>query len=246
MKLKNNIGLIGDFLGTVPVMQAIARTTRLEVVGLHDEIMQLWHMIDKRDLDMTWLVGTPQVPDAELDLEKAFAIGDKKGLHMTQAHFAVLGMEVPDKPIRPILDKPTSYSPYPAVDYIISPFSRCLPDNQRWPKERWQELVDEMYDSEFMIVGSAKDDTSYLKGLNVTYTYGAAFRHLSSMMKSTKKGLISVVTGTSHLAYAIGVKNYLFCNQGAWGKNPEAEVLSEGKPILDITVKDVIKQLKGQ
>jgi hypothetical protein len=244
MVLKNDIGLIGDFVGTIPVMKYLASIEKLRVRDLHVEILQLFNMIDTSSVEEIVAADKDEQVDLSLDLVEAFKIADKKGLHMTQAHFAVLGLPVPNKPIRPSLRKISDKYKVRTTkfDYLLSPFSRSLPEDQRWQKEKWQDLVDTMHDTKFALIGSKTDDIDYVQGRNVSKLFNTTFRFLLNYMDVAS--LISVVTGTSHLAYANSSKNYLFCNQGPWGKNPDAIVLSPGKPITEITVSEVIKQLK--
>lgn len=99
-----------------------------------------------------------------------------------------------------------------------------------------------MPNERFIIFGNSKyDDPEFIKQPNCSVCFDNKFETVCSIMKQSK-GLISVVTGISHLAYALSVKNYLFVNQGMWGKNPEAIYMD--KNIHDITVDEVYNLLK--
>lgn len=243
MKLLNDIGLIGDFLGTIPVMIELAKRSPegLQVAGVHPEIKELFTMIPVK-YKITEALSTEGFDEA-LDLSEAFRIASVRDLHMTQAHFAVLGLEVPSKPVRPELELDGVTSCIKTSDYIVSPFSRSLMNNpdQLWPRHYWQELVDIMADRKFILIGkTAHDDFNYLKGKNIQKAFNNSFNYLSLLMRNVR-GVISVVTGTSHLSYALDVQNYLFRhNQGTWGLNPEAmqiDVDTDPEEMAEILIK---------
>lgn len=243
MIIKNEVGLIGDFLGTIPVMQYLSEKEYVKVKGLPIEVVSLFYSIKwSPDNELLKAKDANKPHDFEIDLTKAFNIASSKNLHMTQAHFAVLGLPIPEAPVRPILIETRNIKSN--HDYVLSPFSRSLPEDQRWPQKNWQDLVDEMYDKNFLLIGSSKDDIDFISGTNVNKAFGAAWFYIMNVIKMCK-GIISVVTGTSHLAYALEAKNYLFCNQGGpWGINPDARIIEKGKPIKEITVKEVKKYLE--
>lgn len=243
MKLINNIGLIGDFLGTIPVMIHLARENPegLQVANVHPEIKELFTMIPK-EYKITEALSK-EGADAELNLLEAFRISSIKDLHMTQAHFATLGLPVPDKPIRPELE--FDYDPEKRTglsgDFMIAPFSRSLPDDQKWPSHYWQEVIDKMHDKSFAILGNTKhDDFNFISGNNVIKNFGYSFNFVSRIIKKSGK-LISLVNGMSHLSYALGVETYLISGQtGKWGLNPEALFI----PITKLEPDQLIEILK--
>jgi ADP-heptose:LPS heptosyltransferase len=225
MIIRNDNDLIGDFIGTIPAMQAVD--------ALYVIKPQMVELASMARIEYTIV---QQLCDKEFDLHNAFAFAASHNLHMIQANFRELDLPVPRNIPRPELTVITE--PVPVVDYVLSPFSRSLPESERW--EKWQELIDSMADKRFALIGGMYDDEDYLTGC--LKIFNRSLNYISNVLLNSK-GLISVVTGTSHLAYALGVKNYLFCSQGAWGKNPEAIHLANGS-ITDVEVKKVIDLLK--
>lgn len=213
--------LIGDFIGTIPAMQSLQDSE----FAIHDCMLELFEMAGLRRS-----FGTP---DISFDLHGAFALADKEGLHMTQANYHFVGLPIPKEPQRASLE--VLPMPVDKFDYIIAPFSRSLPEDQLWPY--WQQLVYRMPDKSFAVLGANSDNSGYISGKNVTPVFGQSFNYVSNLLLNSQ--LISVVTGISHLAHALGVKNYLFCAQyGKWGVNPDAV-----KMRVDAYVDEVIQTL---
>ncbi len=217
MIVRNPNTLIGDFIGTIPAMQALPSGTKFVIA---DEVTELFNM--------TGLTRCFGIPDIEFDLHAAFALADRQDLHMIQANFAFVGLAIPEKIPYPKLNYPllnaTQY------DYCLAPFSRSLPYEQKW--NHWQSLVDAMPDKSFCVLGAKSDPIDYIRGANVTPLFGQTMSFVCNLLEQSK--LISVVTGISHLAHAIGAKNYLLCNQGRWGKNPDAIVIEGNIPYIGV------------
>lgn len=228
MIIQNDNDLIGDFLGTVPAMQAVGAD-----VIVKDSVFELFRM--------TGLKQAFDNPDKHFDLHASFAYADKNNLHMIQSNFAQIGLPVPKDVPRPKLTFHEIYCK--KFDYVLAPFSRSLPKEQLWQREKWQALVNAMPEKSFCLMGSqTHDDPEYVTGPNVTPMFGKSWTVVCNIMKRSQ--LISVVTGLSHLAYALEVKNYLFFNQGRWGQNPDAVLMQ--KHIPDITVEEVMRTILTQ
>lgn len=229
-----NDGLIGDFLGVIPVVIDLSKRGELHM-KIHPEATRIFSMIPKkyniklqdRDDDFYDLVLT-------MDISRAFTISSENNYYMSQAHFAFLGLDVPETPLKAELEfEEISMIAY---DYIIAPFSRSLPASQCWSKEEWQRLVELMPESTFCIIGHARDPRNYIIGNNVSEMYNEPLVKVINLLKRAKRGLISVVSGPSHLSFHLGVKNYLLSNQNMrWGNNPDA-----------IRIEDYIPDLKAE
>lgn len=241
--IDNKEGLIGDFLGTIPAMQELAKEDcvlleyRKEVKGLYDLILsdKIESKFSKKEiLDKEFKTIT-------LSSSEAFQIAAKYNCYMSQAFFVQAGLEFPKVPPKAKLTLEDVFDLDPC-DYLISPFARSLPENQKWPVEKWRELVRSFPDKKFGLLGNSKyDDKNYLEEENVLPIFDFHFNTVCNVMRDTGI-LISVVTGTSHLAFHLGVKNILLTSQTmAWGNNPDAIQIK--KPIENITVKEVIEKL---
>lgn len=234
MIIRNVNNLIGDYLGTVPAMQLIAE--RNAAIGLPctfivpDGIASLHKMAGLQRSDSNYA-------DCSFDLHRAFALADKENLYMSQAHFSFVGLPTPSEPPRPQLNVPVFG--VQSFDYILAPFSRSLPPEQLWPRQCWQGLVNSMPDKSFCLFGAGKDDIDFIDAPNCTPVFDASFDIVCNVMRAAKGGVISIVTGISHLAFALNVKNYLLINQGSWGRNPDAICIT--KPIHSTGVDDVRK-----
>lgn len=245
--IDNKEGLIGDFLGTIPAMQRLSEIYPC-VVNVHHEIIGLFDLIkNSRLLNRAEQVGEDwdnlnHMEKITFTSGEAFQIAAKKGYYMTQAFMEQAGLEVPKIAPKAKLnyDEPKEKLDY----YIISPFARSLPPEQKWPVKKWIELINSLPNSKFILVGNSKYDDykDFIYCKNLIIKLDSPFHIVCKLFKGSK-GLISVVTGTSHLAFHLGVKNIVLTNQGmTWGNQPDAIKIITYIP--DITVEEVIEKIK--
>ncbi|HRQ17714.1 MAG TPA: hypothetical protein PL085_11600 [Agriterribacter sp.] len=232
-------GLIGDFLGCVPAIQALAKRESV-CVTYHPEVKELFEMTGLTPYDPAYHI----TKEITINCTDAWNIAIPKGLHMTQAYFPLLGLDIPGKPVRAEL---VSVASLPKkYDYVIAPFSRSLPDNQKWRIKSWVELARSMPANNFLMIGHSRDYSHPSARIipNLYTLMGADFCDLIAVMEEAKKGLISIVSGPSHLAFHLGVKNYLITNQrDAWGVNPDSVQIRDFIPDLKAeTIKKVLDE----
>jgi len=228
--IQNKDGLIGDFLGSVPAMQELGRRDKL-VVQIHPEALKLVPLIYNPDGIVFTEIATGQVSHT-IYSATAFQIATAKNLYMSQAFFEQVGLEIPL--VAPKADLRLIEVHTPTYDYIISPFARSLPSSQKLPKSEWKQLVDSMPNKKFCVIGTTvHDDPEFIVGPNVETRFDMDFNYVGSLLRNATKGLISVVTGTSHLAFHLGVKNWILNNQDfAWGTNPDGVSIRDHIPAL--------------
>lgn len=222
-------GLIGDFLGFIPVITELAKQDELHL-AIHPESAPLFSLIPKKfNISQQQSVHYDKI--LKLDAYEACKISRIHNYYMSQAHFAYLGMPVPKVPPKAELEYETlDVEPF---DYILAPFSRSLPNEQQWPKEQWQKLVDQMPQYSFCVIGHARDDPHFITGNNVTAMFNKPIVNVINILRKARRGLISIVSGPSHLAFHLGVKNYLLTNQQmTWGNNPDALQVRDYLPAL--------------
>lgn len=241
--IDNQEGLIGDFLGTVPAMQELSKKgtllikTRSEISGLFKIAM---YGYDYKDYG-SFYFSQERKPDIILSSPKSFEISCNHNCYMSQAFMIQAGFEMPK-------EAPKAHLTFigtkleTVFDYCISPFARSLPEEQKWPVEKWKELVESRPDLKFALFGNSKyDNKEYLVADNVTPIFDKPFNEVCNILVHSR-GLISVVTGTSHLAFHLGKKNVLLTSQTmSWGNNPDAIQIK--KPIEQITVQEVLNKL---
>jgi len=223
-------GLIGDFTGIIPVMIELAKQDELHV-SIHPDAEIIFQLIPKK------YNIQPQTPSIkyerilELDILKTYEISKQHNCYMSQAHFAYFDLHVPKPAPRAELE--FELTEEPVYDYIIAPFSRSLPPEQLWKQTNWQKLVDMMPESSFCIIGHARDERNFITGPNITEMYNESLLKVMGTFKKLRKGVISIVSGPSHIAFHLGVKNYLLTNQPeAWGNNPDAIKICDYIPEL--------------
>lgn len=228
-----NDGLIGDFLGMLPVVIELAKRENELHVNIHPEAEPLFQLVPKKyNIKLQQKENSFYSKTLELNVSIAFNLSGEYNYYMSQLHFAYLGLPVPENPPKAELEFELTNEP--EYDYVLAPFSRSLPPQQRWPKKNWQRLVDRMQDKSFCIIGHDRDERNFVEGANVTQMYSEPLLKVISTLKRSKNGLISVVSGPSHLCFHLGVKNYLLTNQDrAWGNNPDAVKIYDYIPELN-------------
>lgn len=228
MIIKTNVGLLGDTLGLMPAFVASSKIekTYIYLQGMALETRQLYDMLPKK-YKIGLLTDEDELPEnekfKEINLSKAFNLATSKKIHMTQAHFGILGYPIPDNAIRPELEFRKIDTE--TCDWILSPFSRSLPENQKWQQDNWNKLVDMMPDKQFIVLGNSNNDKKdyIFEKHNVRHIYDTTMENVFNLLLNARNGVLSVVTGTSHMAHALGVNNILFNNQDfVWGTNPDA------------------------
>lgn len=226
--VKNTPSLIGDFLGVAPALIELSKNYNV-FVDAKEEIDSLINLLPIKRFQNQEIHKTVTV-----DIDAAFKKASHRNWYMTQAFMDNLGLPVPNFPPKVVLgfDK----EEVEAYDYLLSPFSRCLPESDKLPASVWQDFVNK-FPAKFALLGNSKyDDTNFIKG--VTPVFDLPFSKICNLYGKCK-AVISVVTGTSHLAFHLGTKNILMVNQNmTWGTNPEA--LCIRKRISTIKAEDII------
>ena len=247
--LDNDIELIGDYLGTIPATLALA--TRGHVtMRVHPKVAPLAALLPKR-YGIAVVVSEERAKDAthRLDLFGTARWSNANGVYMTQGFFHNLGLPIPVVPPRATLELDESKKVPIAGDVGLAPFARSLNATERWPRERWQALVDAFPDVRFLLYGDTRvDDPQYVTGPNVTPFFGYSIEQAALSIRDLKRCLISVVTGLSHLAFAVGQTNVVLSEQAPWGKNPEAIKIERRVDTISVaTVARVLEQvLRGE
>ena len=134
MIIRNENSLIGDFIGTIPAMIELSKTELQLGVICADSVAELLCMIPHK-YNIKRVADKPYCKS--FDLHAAFALADgEKKLHMIQANYHFMGLPIPKDIPRPELE----VAPYfvETFDYILSPFSNSLPNEQLWQQDKWQ------------------------------------------------------------------------------------------------------------
>lgn len=266
MIIVNTIGLIGDYLGTLPAITDYIRKgnkKELKVIvppqirGLNEllpEEIQKHFVYDPEaynpedGLALKREYWAQKYNDYEMpvcfNIHRAFTEAGQKGHYMGQAYYNQL--------LRPVgvakAELSIQNEQVSQVDFVISPFSRCLPEEQKVKQSLWQQFIDSHPEYTFVFLGTTKyDPIDYLKGDNVKSYFDHTWNQVGNMILKSK-GLLSVITGTAHFSYHIGgTKNAIFSNQGfAWGTNPHSinnGLVYNKKPIPQLTLEDLDQAL---
>lgn len=238
MIIKSDINLVGDFLGTLPAIIEKNQREKVQLIitGLKSSLISLI----PKEIE---LVNEEILYDVKLDIHKAFAYANDRGLYMSQCYYQQLGLPTPFLKEKVFLEYRKQMTE--VVDYVISPFSLSLPENQKVNKQVWQDMVDDNPNMLFALIGvEGIDDANLIEGKNVVKFFNRDLHFICNLLRNSDKGLISLVTGTAHLAFHLTVFNILFTNQlGVWGNNPEAFFVKDYIPSLtyEKNIKKLIK-----
>jgi ADP-heptose:LPS heptosyltransferase len=236
-------GLIGDTVGTLKIVAEMAEKCLKKpepfFVGCHREAWPIIQLLPKR-------LKIRNIDDAgegtcgkvyALDLTEAFGYSTKKPCYMSQAYYSTIGWPVPFTPDLPELE----LGDETAVQYDIglAPFARSLPDHQKWPRERWQALVDAYPEKRFVLYGAAArgDDPEFVTGKNVWPLFDYPLDHVARSIRDLEVCLVSVSTGPSHISFATKTPCVLLIDQGPFAKAPHAVAIE--KHVTEITVDEV-------
>ena len=241
MIVKNPIGLIGDTLGTFPVLQQLNKDHEHFSVVINEDARDLYSLVPEIR------ICECNKADKELNLSGAFTTAHMHGIYMVQAHYPFMGYSIPEKPIKAdlrIIDITTKDTKF--YDYVIAPFGRSAPNEQKWSMDKWVQLIESMPEFSFAILGNSKyDDWAAPVPENATLFFDRSMNDVGYTLQRAKYGCISIVTGISHFCYHLGVKNYLLTNQTGmtWGENPDCIAIRDHIPTLEPkTVYDLLSQ----
>jgi len=241
-------GLIGDYFGQIPVIIELSKEFDV-TIKLHPETEELFELLPK-SLGIKKLENINQTFDSsiELDIHKAFSDAHKHNLYMTQAYYPQVNLPIPEKaPKAPLELGPlyggVIYTGYPSFDIIFAPFARSLPEEQKWSQENWQKLADSLPNEDICVLGSKTDPINYIQGKNVICINGLPLKNAFKILGNSGL-LVSVVTGTSHVAFHMGIDNIVLNSQlMTWGRTPSGVHID--KDIQKITVEEVIDKIKS-
>lgn len=247
--IKGINGLIGDFLGQIPILQELSKEYEI-YIELPEDVRSIYNLIPKKYNIREYDKEQSSINFSQnLDIHTAFSEAGRNNWYMSQAYYPQIGLSVPE--MAPKADLSWDFEWVPYYDFLLSPFARSLPSSQKLEKENWQELVNRMPDKRFALLGNSKyDDREYISGENVFVEFDKPFDYICNLFKSHKTRnpmLISLVTGTSHLAFHIDAPNILLTNQGdsGWGINPDStKITSYIKNIKARDIINVINEIK--
>lgn len=212
-----------------------------------DHLYVYWANGAVRDL-MSWQYkGLDQLPDTlqSQPVFKSSPVGawhEYLGkLHMIQAHFALLKLPVPNEIPRAeiLIDRNV-----PEYDYVVSPWSRSNHDhNKEWFEDRWEQLFSQL-DGTIAVVGTSDDPRPWK---HVSYEYGWPLKAVAGILQRTRKAVITIDNGISHLAFHAGVNEkhvqlYPACLPMGWVSFPGAIIQAEPKDVTVEMMLDLVKQ----
>lgn len=236
MQIISEINLIGDAVNQYGILRDLSiKHDGIELLTANSE---WFYELLPKDLNIKFIKSAGMGAQV-IDMLKAYDLSRECNLHMSQAYHAQFGLPVPCNPIKPELVFEQLH--VPVYDYILAPHSRSLPPKEKWDAEKWIELAQELEEqgNSVCFFGNSLFDKEFI-GFN--NEYDRPMVEVLNMIKACNEGVISVVTGISHLCYAVGAKNYVMCNQlNKWGLNPDCIHIK--KYIPELTVDEVLEVL---
>ena len=230
--LQIGISLVGDFIGTLPTIVAMKQKCDAEGKEFwcrpHIEIGHIFDMLPKR-YDVRRCADSADMTQfdefIDLDLHKTAHHSSAMRWYMSRGYLWNAGLPTPDTDPVPEVELFPSSNPKlnRVFDFGLAPFARSLPGHERWPQERWQELVNRNPEKQFALYGAGGvDDEHYVTGSNVTAITGYSLREVAYSMSRLRHSMISVSTGLCHVSFAVGKRLVLISNQGTFSSPPTA------------------------
>lgn len=234
---------IGDFLGTMPATCARAELGPVELY-VHPSARACASMIPKRYGVEIIACDEDVYADYTYELTAASRVSTAfRPLYMTQSFFRQVRLPMPAIAPRPELELDESRRVSLEGDVGLAPFARSLAPDEFWPKDRWQQLVDRFPAVRFVLYGvEGVDDAQYVIGPNVTPFFGYSVEQAVLSIRDLRTCLVSVVTGLSHVAFAVNQPNIVFSGQGPWGNQPDG--IRIAGPVNTLPVNTVVDELE--
>jgi hypothetical protein len=245
---------VGDFLGALPAIERLGEFHDVKLFVNPD----IYKFLDKITLptvthsvyypypyvshEVRGLQGPSAAEEYVISTNAAYDVGFDSNLHMTQAYFDQLKMKIPLDPIRPRLLLPTLAADVPVYDYVIAPYSVSLAWGHLWPMEKWNKLIKRFSKYKFALVGSTTDPR-FPEHPNLQQYLGHPWFEIAHIIERARM-VLSVVSGISHLTYALGTPHVLFINQPKWAQNPNAKAQLTDYLITEIPFRTVVRTLE--
>lgn len=214
-------GNLGDSLCAVPALEALRqRHADLQILFRNEAVAAL---LPKNLRERcTWDIpsGTHDILTlGAWDAVQRFGRNE----HATQILMRAAGVEPPKDIPRP---KIVFEDKAPAYDYVIAPFTADQRE-RGWDMQNWWQLIAGLHGDVAVIGGANEQKISCIP--DSQHHYGKALGFIASLIKSARKAVITLDSGPSRLAHAVGCKRHLLlCSnvvQQVWAMNPYGHTL---------------------
>jgi hypothetical protein len=250
IKVYTNLGLIGDAICGMPFLHDLSKTYNV-IAGPN---ISKW-VLEGVDFPVAFDPNLNlEDADYHLDSSLTWQACSRGGNihHMAQGHYLVNGLTIPRMPLSiPLKFQQCNLEP----GIVISPFSRSdHQGNKFWDLKNWLELINHFPDPVY-VVGSSQynndklkygeDSWDWITATKIRPVINKPMSYISSLLKSCKM-LVSIDTGTSHLAHMLGMSNHALLYSPAvppnFVRNPHAITLVNWPKR--VTVQDMLHLCK--
>jgi len=202
MNIHTNLGLVGDALAGCHFLYT---QSKIEPITVGPNLCN-W-VADALDFPITFDSKLEKQTcrysiDASSSFNYCSSTGDKH--HMAEGHY--LYNHLPAPPLPYLLPMKFEYCPLePGI--VFAPFSRSDYDgNKFWQFNNWVKLSKKLPEPIY-VVGSKEDDVTWTTGTSIQPVLGNSCAFINSLLIKSKL-LISIDTGISHLAHALGISKH--------------------------------------
>jgi len=249
IRVHTNLGLIGDAICGMPFLYDLSKSYKV-IAGPN---INKW-VLEGIDFPITFDPDLKQQDaryhvDSSISWQTCSMHGNVH--HMAQGHYIANGLGFPELPLSfPLKFQQCNLEP----GIVISPFSRSdHQGNKFWDLRNWLELIKYLPDPIY-VVGSLTDkphpeygeDTwDWITGTRIRPVINKPMPYISSLLKSCKM-IVSIDTGTSHLAHMLSMSNHALLYSPAvppnFVKNPHSKVVMNWP--RNVTVEEMLHMCK--
>lgn len=236
----NDSPLIGDALGSYPIMLRFAQEATVHVTGDFNPLVK--DFVEAPELRF----NEPPRADKVIRLSPtlAFTHAGAHGINIAQGYFRHFGFAVPPLPITlPLKSAPIEER----ADIVIAPFARSdLTHVRRWPQDRWQRLIAYFAPRySVYILGGGDDELSWATAHGAKPFFDRPLAEVHTLLQTSRIN-VTVDTGIGHICNFGNIKNHIVIHPAdcRWLSFAHAKVVAKPR-VQDITAAELIAEVEA-
>jgi hypothetical protein len=241
---------MGDSICAMHAVQIMARERKLLFIDAMNAEVELI-MRPRHALPMSAIPESGLFHVKHLSIQHCFRQwGGRLEMSPVRHYLRAAGITIPGELPKPNVDLLLKFNyatgafeapEVPQAGLVIAPFTQD--PGRRWSYARWARVIGQLRDAKIpiTIIGSASDREPWY---GVDYYYGRSLSDVAYMMKHATIGTLTVDSGPSRLAQAVGAPNHIVLSPSiypeAWVAEPESFQIRSLGPEPEWSVSEVV------